>query len=209
MAKYDEKHNPYSWMPDVLRRFLNLTYDETETGTVAPSQASYASAPSATTRTAWTPSNDPTFKASSMEGYHPAEGAPAVTYTPSVSYVAPSLTASSGPGANPIASAMASIDGAQPVTYLVRGYLRGALPPEGLEAFSKQFCATATDVWNLYSKFIIFETQDIVNVGRNVFDTIMSILPASSQPMAAARRIKVTVANGEGNGSPIAITSAE
>jgi hypothetical protein len=135
-----------------------------------------------------------------MEGYRaptgtaPAGGAPSVSYTP-LSAANP-VTRTAAP-----ASTVLRDGSIQPVTYLLRGYVGGILPPQGLEAFTKEVRATSTDVWNLYSHWIRFQTEDIFRFGREILDIVTD--GTASAPHAAtapARRIKVTVANGNGDG---------
>jgi hypothetical protein len=57
----------------------------------------------------------------------------------------------------------------QPFTYLLRGYLRGALPPQGLEAFTRQLRQTTTDVVDLYGRTIRFQTEEISKAFGNLF----------------------------------------
>ncbi|MBX0330793.1 hypothetical protein K2Z83_24350 [Oscillochloris sp. ZM17-4] len=205
MAKYDEDNNPYSWMPGFLRRFLNLTYDETSGNASSSTGApSFASAPSSTARATWSSPSEPTFKASNMESYAPPSGGfappsggmtppppPAPRPTPDTASAGPSLMGPSG-----------SSDGIQPVTYLLRASIHGMLPPQGIEAFSKEVRATSTDVWNLYTHWARFQTEDIFRFGGEILRTVSNMLPTSSHHSAGpARRITVTVANGNGNGN--------
>ncbi len=48
----------------------------------------------------------------------------------------------------------------KPITYGVRGYLRGALPPQGLEAFLRQFRTTVQDVAGMYQKAFELQTRE-------------------------------------------------
>lgn len=199
MARYDQNNKPYSWMPGFLRSFLNLDYDDPqgERGSsydqAEPRSYTQASQPAANT---WSPPNEPTFKATSMEGYTPPAGS---GYTPPPA-AAPRPNAGAAP-AN-MAAPMQQTEGyIQPITYLLRGYARGVLPPQGLEAFTKETRATTTDVWNLYSHWIRFQTEEIFRFGRELLDAVADGAPASNTPATTARRIKVTVANGNGNGN--------
>lgn len=49
----------------------------------------------------------------------------------------------------------------QPISFLLRAYARGALPPQGLEQFSKEARATGQQVWDMYSYWIRFQTDEI------------------------------------------------
>ncbi|PDW04112.1 hypothetical protein CJ255_05315 [Candidatus Viridilinea mediisalina] len=91
----------------------------------------------------------------------------------------------------------------QPVSYMVRGFVRGALPPQGLEQFTREVRATATDVWNFYSYWTRFQTDDFVRFGRSVVTNIVESLPSPagiSAPHAGRirRAIKVNAPNGNG-----------
>jgi hypothetical protein len=138
-----------------------------------------------------------------MEGYRAPAGA-----APAPSYSLPAAPAPRTPtnGANVITNTgVPSVqrDGyIQPVTYLLRGFLHGALPPQGLEAFTKEARAATTNVWNLYSHWFRFETEEVFQLGRAALTAVTdSITSGAPSPASApARRIKVTVANGNGNG---------
>lgn len=91
----------------------------------------------------------------------------------------------------------------QPVGYAVRSYARGALPPQGLEQFTREFRATLTDVWNFYSYWTRFQTDELVRIGREAVDTVVP--PATNgegNGGTTVRRIKVAVANGEKKTDP-------
>ncbi|NTU77801.1 MAG: hypothetical protein HGA45_00115 [Chloroflexales bacterium] len=121
------------------------------------------------------------------------------------------VVASNGPGANgpgangpgPISQAAAN-GFVQPVGYAVRSFARGALPPQGIEQFSRELRATATDVWNFYTYWIRFETEDLFQMGRETLDAVAGWLPPVGEEVTTGtqpRRIKVSQAgNGEGNG---------
>jgi hypothetical protein len=206
MARYDENNTPYSWMPGFLRRFLNLTYDEPQAGGSGLSQSGFAPAPQASAaRAAWATPSEPTFKPTSMESYTP----PASSYTAQATstYAPPlppapdrSADGSSAVSAGPATPSFQISGGIQPVTYLLRAYARGILPPQGLEEFTKQLRKTSTDVWGLYSHWFFFQTEDVLRFSREVLTTITDALPTGSSSVATSRRIKVTVANGDGNG---------
>jgi hypothetical protein len=97
----------------------------------------------------------------------------------------------------------------QPVGYLLRSYARGALPPEGLEDFTKLSRKTIEDVWNFYSYWIRFQTDELGRIGKEVIDAVSDAVPGASSSQPAIRRIKVTTENGDGNGNggkkPIAV----
>jgi hypothetical protein len=89
----------------------------------------------------------------------------------------------------------------QPVGYLFRAYARGALPPQGLEQFTRETRATATDVWNFYSYWTRFQTEELFRLGRELFDIVFDDPPptADSSTSGTVRRIKVTTVNGNGD----------
>lgn len=194
MAKYDNNNNPYSWMPGFLRRFLNLDYDPAQSAESSQAGPSYAPPSVATVQTAWVPSSEPTFKASSMEGYR----APSVaSFTPPAGFTPPPANGTSA--APSVGVAPIQFDSQiQPISYALRGFLHGVLPPQGLEAFAKEVRTTTTDVWNLYSRWFSFQTDEPLLFVRSIIDAVTAgataLTPNGS--VATARRIKVTVANG-------------
>lgn len=82
------------------------------------------------------------------------------------------------------------------MTYVVRSYARGALPPQGLEQFTREVRATLTDVWNFYSYWTRFQTDAIVKVGREIVESLPS--SEGGTTTSSVRRIKVAGANGSG-----------
>lgn len=94
----------------------------------------------------------------------------------------------------------------QPIGFAVRSFARGAMPPQGIEQFSRELRATATDVWNFYTYWIRFETEDLFQMGREAVDAVTGLLPPMGEEVAKGtqpRRINVAQAsNGEGNGGP-------
>ncbi len=91
----------------------------------------------------------------------------------------------------------------QPIGYGIRTYVRGALPPQGLEQFTREFRATLTDVWNFYSYWTRFQTDELFRMGREAVDVVIENLPSggttSSSSGSSVRRIKVNT-GGNGNG---------
>ena len=115
----------------------------------------------------------------------PAAGPPALVPRPTP------VNPPSGPG--PISEGAAS-GFVEPVGFAVRSFARGALPPQGIEQFSRELSATLTDVWNFYTYWVRFETEDILNAGREVLDALTNLLPNAGEGAAASspmRRIKV------------------
>jgi hypothetical protein len=70
-------------------------------------------------------------------------------------------------------------EGVQPVGYLLKGYARGALPPQGLEAFTRQFNDTVRDVYNFYEYWTRFQLEDL---GR-IFVSMRDGALGSSSPV--------------------------
>jgi hypothetical protein len=216
----------YSWMPDWLRKFLNLDDEMPNYG--PGSGGAYnapeykAAAPPARPAVSYTPPQAP------ATGYTP----PPPTWAPTrlddnnagnfrlagpqsdAAGAPPAPTWKGGPpaGAEPGAvppppGSMAAAAGegyVQPVGYMFRAYSRGALPPQGLEQFTREFRATLTDVWNFYSYWTRFQTDEVFRLGREVMDTVVDNLPSGEGAAAPSSRtkrpIKVTTGNGNGNG---------
>ena len=115
----------------------------------------------------------------------PAAGPPALVPRPT------SVNPPSGPG--PISEGAAG-SFVEPIGFAVRSFAQGALPPQGIEQFSRELSATLTDVWNFYTYWVRFETEDILNAGREVLDALTNLLPNAGEGSAASspmRRIKV------------------
>lgn len=189
MATYDQK-NPYSWMPGFLRRFMHLEYDELPVASAGTQAVSYAS-PSVATPVAqstpssvWSPPSQPSFNASNMESYTPP--ASSGFTLPSV----PSVTNGGG------ASGEASIT-IMTIPQALQGFLHGILPPQGLQAFTKEVIDTTGSVWGMYSRLVGFQSEDVIKAGRDLLKKIVDLIPTSSSPSTPARRIKVMIANGE------------
>ncbi|MFV9503247.1 MAG: hypothetical protein AB4911_01640 [Oscillochloridaceae bacterium umkhey_bin13] len=86
----------------------------------------------------------------------------------------------------------------QPIGHGLRSYARGALPPQGLEQFTREFRATLTDVWNFYSYWTRFQTDELVRIGKDAFDTVVPpTTNGEGTSSTSVRRIKVAVGNGE------------
>lgn len=199
MSRYENK-NPYSWMPGFLRRFMNLEYDEPvaspEPDERPATTSSYAAAPATPAVARWTPPSDPSFTASNMETYAP----PA-----SSGFVPASAGRTYSGDANPSAPMVQGQVDVISITDGVRGFVRGALPPQGIEAFSKELVGTTSSVWDMYSRWFIFETGDIIKAGATVVKAVAGLFPSSNSPATTSRRIKVMIANGDQESSPIKI----
>jgi hypothetical protein len=200
MANYDQDKKPYSWMPEFLRRFLNLEYDDQSAESAGPAApAGYSSAAPAPARpgTPWAPPSEPTFKATSMETYvPPASGG----FLPSPA-AAPQPVSSAAGDASP-APSFALPQGQLEVisiTQALRGFAHGALPPQGVEAFSKELVSTISSVGDMYGRWIGFQTGDIVKAGWGVVKAVVGLIPTGGAPATPTRRIKVMIANGNGD----------
>jgi len=203
MARYDQNNNPYSWMPVFLRRFLNLDYDAPQETDAGPRSAGYASASAAAARpaTPWSTPSEPTFQASSMETYVPPASGGFIPPSASASFTPPPAqtpysAAGDASAAPSIAPAQGSVDIIS-ITQAMRGFIHGTLPPQGIEAFTKEALGTANSVWDMYTRWIGFQTGDVVKAGWGVIKAIGGLIPTGSAPAAPARRIKVMIANGD------------
>ncbi|MEI6775396.1 MAG: hypothetical protein WCK70_00680 [Chloroflexales bacterium] len=191
MAKYGQSDNPYSWMPSFLRRFLNLDYDDPQSseesqGTGRTVSANYAAPAGSTARPTWLSPSEPTFKASGMESYRAPAGAPAASYEPPSS---PSYTPNRSVGAGSSvdsAPAQASISLQTLIPTILGGFLHGVLPPQGVEAFTKEVYTTGAGVWNLYSRWFFVQTEGILRLGQAIIvavtDSIVSVTPNTASP---------------------------
>jgi hypothetical protein len=52
----------------------------------------------------------------------------------------------------------------QPISFLLRGYARGALPPQGLEQFTKELRGTSQQLWEFYEYWTRFQTDELGRV---------------------------------------------
>lgn len=228
MAPYDEKNQAYSWMPGFLRRFLNLD-EPTSPGAGSARDSSYDrrdsyAPPRQTTSYTPAPAIERSVRSTSSESYSSDRYNPGITLpmpeasSSDVGYSAPAPR-EAGYGPRAPAPRMPRVDGAvtpgaylpplqtdetvQPIAYLLRTYARGALPPQGLEAFTRETRATTSDVWNFYNYWIRFQTDAFAQLGREFRDAVGGTTPASP---SGSRRIKVTTANGE-RITPVVVTS--
>lgn len=110
-------------------------------------------------------------------------------------YVPPSAGGRVAPGAN-LSGNLPPEGYVQPIGYLFRSYARGALPPEGLEAFTKQTRKTIEDVWDFYSYWLRFQTEELGRLGKEAAEAVGDAMPGSSGSQQPIRRIKVTT-NGD------------
>lgn len=150
----------------------------------APTRTSYT----APARTEYTPPTRTEYTPPARPEYPPPPARSADSGTPgasstggSASYDAPypqgvermkfrssGAGTSGGEGRAPVARADGQpvrFEGAvQPLTYLPRAYLRGALPPQGLEEFLRLLGKTTQDVFGMYQQLIGFNTEELTSV---------------------------------------------
>ncbi len=176
----------FSWMPTWLRKFLNLDdelprYGPSSSGSYRMSEPSAPSTPPAAS-----------YKPAQVSSYTP----PTPAWTPTSRSTTPGYAATPEADAG---SSKAPEGYIQPVSYVVRSYARGMLPPQGLEQFTREVRATLTDVWNFYSYWTGFQTDAIVKAGREIVESLPGGESSTATSSASSvRRIKVAGANGSG-----------
>ncbi|WP_245668816.1 hypothetical protein [Chloroflexus islandicus] len=190
----------YQWMPDWLKRLLNLDDAPVpysgEAEPAAPSRSSYGYTPPPRSYTPGAPSFKP-----GAASYTP--GAP--SFTPRSFAPAAYQPASEESPSTPARLSLAGDElppDVQPIGYLLRSYARGALPPQGLEAFTREARTTTEKVLNFYGHWIRFQTEEFVRIGSDLFNAAIDALPGekTKQQPQTIRRIKVVADNGNGNG---------
>lgn len=181
----------YQWMPNWLKRLLNL--DDTpvpyagEAEPVAPSRPSYGYPPPSGSYTPGAASYTPGTPSFTPRSFAPATYRPASEEVPST----PARLSLAGDELPP---------DVQPIGYLLRSYARGALPPQGLEAFTREVRTTTEKVLNFYGHWIRFQTEELVRIGCDLFNAAVDALPGekTKQQPQTIRRIKVVADNGNG-----------
>jgi len=210
-----------SWVPGPIRSWLGL--DFTEPRRYAPDEyddAYEAPAPRAAFRPAAPPSARPAGATYSRETSY----TPPLAGTGSMADTAARRASAYGPppppaprvaGQRPPVASGAdlpptNLEGyVQPVGHLLRSYARGALPPQGLEQFTREVRATGTDVYNLYNYWLRFQSEELFRLGRELLDIVADRDPAAPPASASSgaptvRRIRVTTANGNGEHGAVA-----
>jgi len=180
------------WMPGWLQRFFGLTYEE-------PVRYTDEGTPSVSSRTTYTPP---------PRSYTP--GTPSFTPTPR-GFAPASYRPTSGEG-TPSTPTQRSLAGdelptdIQPIGYLLRSYARGALPPQGLEAFTREVRTTTEKVFNFYGHWLRFQTEELFRIGGDLCNAVINALPGEpAKPQnQTIRRIKVVADNGNGNSNATA-----
>lgn len=205
--------NQFGWMPGFLKKFLNLD-DETPTysggSSYRPSSGSSYTPPRVSS--SYTPpsfSSSYTPPAPSAPAPRPAESEPPParsapapqggswqrTDTPTFLKPRDQGGSSSGESAGPGAD---RFDGFQTVGYGVRAYVRGALPPQGVEQFTKEMRRTTGDLWGMYSRVIGDQIGSIGRIGKEMLDAVADTARPAEGSSPPLRRIKVMAANGNG-----------
>lgn len=179
----------YGWMPDWLKRLLNLDEPTPYSGETAASTA-----PSSMTYTTYTP--PPRSYTPGQASFTPTSR----SFTPS-SYQPTSESTPSTPARLSLAGDELPAD-VQPIGYLLRAYARGALPPQGLEAFTREVRTTTEKVLNFYGYWIRFQTEELLRIAGDIGNAVVEALPGekSRTQSQTIRRIKVVADNGNGNG---------
>lgn len=216
--KYGSPSGSYSWLPDFVRKWLNLDEAVPDYGPGAEVSAPLAR-PTPTYGAAPAPAYGaaaPGYGATPAPGYapKPASIPPTPTYTPPGATGAYRTFAASGPSepsapppptprpetVAPTGAPLPPVEGVvQPVGYLIRSYVRGALPPQGLEQFTREARATFTDVWKFYSYWTRFQTDELFHMARELTDAVFGgrgrSLEGGNGGRDQPRRIRVTTAN--------------
>ncbi|WP_298818264.1 hypothetical protein [Chloroflexus sp.] len=176
----------YQWMPGWLKQLLNL--DEPTPYPAEPG-APPAAAPSRPTYTppprSYTPGPatfTPTSRSFNPSSYQPA-----------------SETAPSSPARSSLSGDELPAD-VQPIGYLLHSYARGALPPQGLEAFTREVRTTTEKVFNFYGHWLRFQTEELLRIAGDLGKAVVEALPGENPKPSSPtiRRIKVVADNGNG-----------
>lgn len=194
------------WMPIWLQRFLGLTYDE-------PVRYADEARPmaSGSDRATYTPPS---------RSYTPGSASFTPSYTPSFTprnYAPPAYQPSASEEPTPSTPLRRSQAGdepptdVQPIGYLLRSYARGALPPQGLEAFTREARTTTEKLFNFYGHWIRFQTEELLRIGGDLCNAVIKALPGEpAKPQnSTIRRIKVVADNGNGNNKSTVTTETE
>ncbi len=201
--RYRQAAGP-GWMPIWLQRFLGLTYDE-------PVRYADESTSTSSGRATYTPP---------PRSYTPGSASFTPSYTPSYTprnYTPPAYQPSASEESTPSTPLRRSQAGDEPLTdvqpigYLLRAYARGALPPQGLEAFTREVRTTTEKVFNFYGHWIRFQTEELLRIGGDLCNAVINALPGEpAKPQNnTIRRIKVVADNGNGNNKSTVTTETE
>jgi hypothetical protein len=183
---------------------LGLTYDE-------PVRYADESTSTSSGRATYTPP---------PRSYTPGSASFTPSYTPSYTprnYTPPAYQPSASEESTPSTPLRRSQAGDEPLTdvqpigYLLRAYARGALPPQGLEAFTREVRTTTEKVFNFYGHWIRFQTEELLRIGGDLCNAVINALPGEpAKPQnSTIRRIKVVADNGNGNNKSAATNEPE
>ncbi len=189
-TREDAAQSTIGWIPGFIRRWLGLEY--TEPTRYPPSTAETYDAP------AYTPPRqisraDVDYSRSTESGRMSFSGDRSASYRPTTSTsqgLPPDPAPRSGTPVAPGSAGLPAEFGeiaSRPITHLLRGYSRGALPPQGLEHFTRDLRATLTDLGNFYNYWINFQTEDF----RRTIDNFRN--PPSVQTRTPATKTGTTV----------------
>jgi hypothetical protein len=209
MGRFDEENSTVRWVPGFARGWFGLTGDEPrsrrgETAGDARAAADNSLMPLAVRRFFGLTFDEPATKAERSSRPIEAPRSAGTSYQPSPTgnfgrtsgYVSPSV----GSERRTPVSSMGDL---QPLDYLLRAYARGALPPQGLENFTRDVRTTGEDVIGFYTKWVGFQTEGLIKIGGDILSTVVDALPGerSSSGATTMRRIKVTAVDDNGNGN--------
>jgi hypothetical protein len=215
MSRFDEENSTVRWIPGFARGWFGLTGEEPrsrrdETRADARVAADNSLLPLAVRKFFGLTFDEPSSGgargpiAAEAVRDEPRGEVAGTRYAPSPSgnfggtsgYVSPSLGSDKR-------TPVAGMGDLQPLDYLLRAYARGALPPQGLETFTRQVRHTGEDVIGFYTKWINFQTEGLIKIGGDILSTVVDALPGERSTTAATpmRRIKVTAADDNGNGN--------
>lgn len=181
----------YRWMPMWLKRLLNLDDVVVQYADELSPLPQAASPAYPSSYTPGAPSYRPGTPSFTPRSFNPPSYQPAADTSPST----PTRLSLAGDELSP---------DVQPIGYLLRAYARGALPPQGLEAFTREVRTTTEKVLNFYGYWFRFQTEELLRIGGDLCNALINALPgepAQSQTPPTIRRIKVVADNGNGNTS--------
>lgn len=202
----------FGWMPGFLKRFLNLdddapaaggstgSYRPGSTGGYQPSRASSTYTPPAPPPLP-PPSFDPAPRAAESNTPRSTTGdtqGGSWRRTDTPTFLKPSDVAKP-PSPDSSSGDSASFNGFETIGSGVRGYVRGVLPPQGVEAFTKEARHTVTGLWGLYSRIIGDQVGSIAGMGKELLDAVADTAQHPEGASTPLRRIKVMAANGNGD----------
>jgi hypothetical protein len=168
-----------SWMPGFFRRWVGIEYSEPKRyGSSSEPERRQSSRPSAPPpQRSYNPPPPPTSARSDYGSNRSSYGGGRDDYVAqrpegsermSFRSGSDNYSSESGPVMQGGSEQPARFEGyVKPITYGVRGYLRGALPPQGLEALLRQFRTTVQDVAGMYQKAFDLQTRELTDAVDN------------------------------------------